>query len=211
MSQIHPEILDTDRLDVFHQLVKCKQFGYLAGGTALALQINHRKSFDFDIFVPEQIGNSLRRTIKTIFGDRRHEVDTADQITFTGPNNIQITFLWYYFKPLFPLIPTESISLSTIGDIAADKAMTIGRRAVWRDYVDIYVLLSQKYVTLTTIIQHAKKKFGTEFIETQFLEQLTYYQDITIVPIDFIGKSVETTEIQTFLTKEVANYLDNNL
>ena len=51
MSEIHLELFDTNRQNVFVQLSEFKTFGYLAGGTALALQINHRKSFDFDIFI----------------------------------------------------------------------------------------------------------------------------------------------------------------
>lgn len=207
MSQIHLEPLDTAKQNVFLQLAEFKTIGYLAGGTALALQINHRKSFDFDVFVPEEIGNSLRRKIKDVFGDCRYEINTADQITFAGPSDIQITFLWYDFKPLFPFILTDSLPLASIEDIASDKAMTIGRRAVWRDYVDLFFLLQQKKIDLKTIIKNAKQKFSNEFIETQFLEKLTYFQDITIVPIEYIGEPVETTQIQTLLTQEVSSYL----
>lgn len=48
MSSIHLEILDKDRQKVFKKLRVFKQKAILGGGTALALQLNHRVSFDFD-------------------------------------------------------------------------------------------------------------------------------------------------------------------
>lgn len=50
MSKIYLEILDKERIKIFQKMGDFKRIGYLAGGTALALQIKHRKSFDFDIF-----------------------------------------------------------------------------------------------------------------------------------------------------------------
>ncbi len=207
MLPIYLEQLDRARQDVFHSLAEFKNTGYLAGGTALTLQINHRTSFDFDVFVPDELGNRLRKKIKNVFGNIRYDVNTADQISFICPNNTLVTFLWYYFTPLFPLIPTESIPLASTLNISADKAMTIGRHAVWRDYVDIFCLLHRKHTDLTAIIVNAGKKFGSEFIETQFLEQLSYFQDITITPIGYIDQPVEPKAIQSFLTAEVSRYL----
>lgn len=45
MSKLILEILDTNRLDSFKKLKTFKQYGILGGGTALALQIGHKKSF----------------------------------------------------------------------------------------------------------------------------------------------------------------------
>ena len=50
MENLHLEILDNKRQLIFHQLLNFKSLGYLAGGTALALQAGHRVSYDFDIF-----------------------------------------------------------------------------------------------------------------------------------------------------------------
>ena len=51
MSKIYFKILDNDRMSVFDKLKAFQNEGYLAGGTALALQLNHRTSEDFDVFV----------------------------------------------------------------------------------------------------------------------------------------------------------------
>lgn len=207
MSKIHLEILDNDRLIVFNKLKAFKNEGYLAGGTALALLLNHRISEDFDVFINHEIDNKLRLKVKKIFGDVTFYVNSVDQISFTTQSNVKVTFLWYYFKPLNPIIPTTSLSMSSLDDIALDKAHTIGRRAVWRDYVDVFYVLKNNYVDLDKIIKMAGKKFTGEFVSTQFLEQLRYFDDIKTVPIEFVEKKYTDVEIKSYLQQTVKDYL----
>lgn len=207
MLKIHPELLDKNRLKIFNQLAVFENYGYLGGGTALSLQILHRKSFDFDIFVKKPISNQLRLKIKKVWQGAKFSLNTSDQLNLKTKDAVDITFVWYYFQPFFPEIKTSSISLASVFDIAADKAYTIGRRAAWRDYVDLFFLLQKKLITLDRIINLAKKKFSGEFNETLFLQQLSYFKDVTITPIEFIDKSYEVIQIQSFLEKQVEDYL----
>jgi len=64
----------------------------LAGGTALSLQITHRKSFDFDVFVGKEIDNKLRLEVKKVFGNVDFYVNSSDQISFATKRGINITF-----------------------------------------------------------------------------------------------------------------------
>lgn len=207
MSKIHLELLDKKRQKVFKTLSTFKNDGYLAGGTGLALQINHRRSKDFDIFIDRSVDNKLKLKVERIFGKVSFSVNTSDQISFKTPEGINITFLWYYFKPISDFVKTNSLSLASADDIVADKAETIGRRAVWRDYVDIFLLLKSKNYTLKRIIDLGKKKFKGEFVEMQFLEQLRYFDDLQIVPIDFTKKKYSDEEIKNYLQSQVKDYL----
>lgn len=207
MSKIYLEIFDTDRNQVFQKLSHFRQDGYLAGGTALALQINHRKSFDFDVFIENPVSHQLKKKVEQVFGKNEYYVNTGEQISFNTEKYIGITFVTYYYKPLFSPIKTASIELANMLDIAADKAHTIGRRAVWRDYVDFYFLLKWDLITVTDIIKYAQSKFGYEFIKTQFLEQLVYFKDLKMQKIDFLKESYTDTQIRSFLVKKVEEYL----
>ncbi|TSC86073.1 MAG: hypothetical protein G01um101416_723 [Microgenomates group bacterium Gr01-1014_16] len=207
MSKIHLEILDKPRQIIFSKLSGFKNFGYLAGGTALALQIQHRKSVDFDVFINKPVNNYLRLKAKTVFPASVFYVNTTDQISFTTPENINVTFFWYIYPPLLSPTTTPSISLASVNDIVADKAYTIGKRAVWRDYVDLFLILKKEIVTLNQIIRLAKQKFTGEFNEALFLEQLSYFKDLTIVPMDFIGPSPSPPEIQSYLETQVESYI----
>jgi len=211
MSKIYLEILDNDRLMVFSKLIDFKNEGYLAGGTALAFQLNHRISEDFDVFINREIDNKLRLKVKRIFGDVSFNVNSTDQISFVTHNGVRVTFLWYYFKPLNPTVLTTSLSMASIDDIAADKAHTIGRRAVWRDYVDVFYLLKNKHTDFNKIIRMAGKKFKGEFVSTQFLEQLRYFDDVKTVPIEFVAKKYTDDEIKSYLQLSVEDYLKKML
>jgi hypothetical protein len=207
MSKIHLGLLDKKRQEVFLKLKNFKKNGYLAGGTALALQINHRKSVDFDVFVTESISKNFKLKVQKIFGRVNFYVDSSDQISFKTEEGIGVTFVWYYYSVISPLITTLSISLASVFDIAADKAETLGRRAIWRDYIDLFFLLKWKILTLEKIIELAKKKFAGEFVETQFLEQLPYFADLKKAPIEFVREKYSDHEIKSFLEKQVKAYL----
>lgn len=207
MSKIYLEIFDTNRREIFKKLSFFRQDGYLAGGTALTLQINHRKSFDFDVFIEKPVSHKFKNKIEQIFGKCDYYINTGEQISFTTKENIGMTFVTYYFKTLLPPLKTDSISLASIYDIAADKAYTIGRRAVWRDYVDFFILLRKNIVVIEEIIEGAEKKFGTEFVRTQFLEQLVYFKDLKIQKIDFLKESYTDEQIRSFLSQKVEEYL----
>ena len=209
MSKIHLELLDKERQKVFEILSAFKNNGYLGGGTALALQINHRRSEDFDVFTFQPLNNKLKLKIEKIFGQVSFSLNTSDQINFKTKEGIKVTFFWYYFKPISDLVKTSSLSMASIDDIVADKAYTVGFRAVWRDYVDIFLLLKSENYSLKKIIELGRKKFRGEFVETQFLEQLRYFDDLQIVPVDFVKEKYKDEEIKNFLQEQVRGYLRN--
>lgn len=211
MSKIYLEILDKKRQAIFSRLSVFKNSGYLAGGTALALQINHRKSVDFDVFVEKPITGYLRKKINKVFGKQEFYINTSDQISFKTKGEIGVTFVWYYYPLLYPSIKTYFLNLASVDDIATDKAETIGRRAVWRDYVDIFFLLKKNIITLEKIMKLAKRKFQGEFVETQFLQQLPYFTDLIVTPMEYINKQYNEQEIKSFLEKQVEGYLKKRL
>ena len=212
MSKIYQEIFDGKRKKVFDELKIFSDIGYLAGGTALALQLKHRISYDFDIFISSAIDNTLRQRINVLFPDAVYSLNTTDQINLRTQENINVSFVWYYFPLLNPPIQTASLPIASLEDIAADKACAIGRRAVWRDYVDIYWLLKTQILDLNTIIQLAEQKFKGEFASSLFLEQLSYFDDISLVPIEFYGiESPQPQDIKFILKEEVKKYLHSTL
>jgi len=212
MSKIYLALLDKNRLEVFQKLSRFCGVGYLAGGTALALQLNHRRSVDFDLFSPTELKSSLFRKCQRVFGRFLTKLrDSEDQLTFVTPEGINITFVYYPYKNVSTLIKTPYLNLASIQDIAADKAYTVGRRALWRDYVDIFFLLKKRKVSLAKIIQLAQKKFGGGFNENLFLEQLTYYDDIEVAKVDFLRESYTEKEIKSFLEEETRKYLKSVL
>jgi hypothetical protein len=204
---LYLDSLGKDHQEVFSKLKDFSGEFVLSGGTALMLQINHRRSFDFDCFSGEPIDKTLLPKVRRIFGSKINvQVDNQDMLLFTTPQKVKIDFVYYPYPPLHGLLKSGSIPLFDVRDLASNKAYTVGRRATWRDYVDIFVLLRKNLVGLDNVIAEAKKRFMGEFSEKLFLEQLVYFKDLEIFPIDFIERKFIEEEIKDFFRMEVRRY-----
>lgn len=211
MSKIYHEIFDPERQKVFDTLSEFKNC-YLAGGTALALQIGHRRSYDFDIFSPDPLTPSLVKKTREMYGDDiTIRISNSDFLLLETPAHVGLHFVYYWFPLLKKTIPTTSLSLASVEDISADKAHTIGRRAEWRDYADLFFILKYNILPFDTVISNAQKKYGPEFNIRLFLEQLTYWGDIKDFSITFLQKQFTTEEVQVYLENVAARELKRRL
>lgn len=209
MSQLYFDVLTSTEKREFPKLAKFAKIGVLAGGTALALQIKHRRSYDFDIFCHDELSKTLSRKAQNVFGKITIINRFEDNLTFVTSSGAKITFVYYPFHRLYPVISTSAIDIFNWRDIALDKAYTIGRRAQFRDYVDLFFLMKEKKLTLNWIIKKAVKKFKSEFPEKIFLEQIVYFQDVKIFPIEFLKEKYTPEEIKSFFGKAAEQYTKN--
>lgn len=178
MQKLHAEILTKEQSELLY-LIGCfkNNFG-LVGGTAIALYIGHRRSIDFDLFSTEEFDNfKIRKKIKTYNKkiDRVIRDEEGDYSIIL--NNVRITFFNYPFKIFFQNKLNEYFNLPNLLTLAAMKAYALGRRAKWKDYVDLYFII-KKYYGIEPIIKQAKRIFAKEFNEKIFRAQLSYFKDI---------------------------------
>lgn len=210
ISKIHLDILDKKRQELLKLLFPYTKEFILGGGTALALQLNHRESYDFDFFSSNPIEKNMLEKLSQVLSIATISVDSSNELTFFTKNEIKVTFLHYPFGYRYPLIVlNDDLSLFSIKDIAIKKAYTVGRRGVYRDYFDLYTIFNSEAIRLEELIQETKKIYKSVFEEKIFLEQLVYFGDIsdfTIIPPK--GKVIPDPEqIKQYLEKLVANYL----
>lgn len=65
--ELHWDVLDKKRLDLLPHFVPWKKDGfYLARGTALALQLGHRTSLDFDFYTKKDFDPRLQRPTRPV-------------------------------------------------------------------------------------------------------------------------------------------------
>ncbi|MDO8529310.1 MAG: nucleotidyl transferase AbiEii/AbiGii toxin family protein, partial [bacterium] len=154
-----------------------KDFG-LVGGTAIALQIGHRRSIDFDLFSLKEFKNEKIRKIIAKSKCKIEKVfkDEEGQFTFFI-NGVQLTFFHYPFKISFSKHFRKILKMPDLLTLAAMKAYALGRRAKWKDYVDLYFII-RKYHSIEKIINKGKKIFKGEFNEKIIREQLSYFDDM---------------------------------
>lgn len=154
-----------------------KDFG-LVGGTAIALQIGHRQSIDFDLFSLREFDNAkIRRAIvRKGWQIGRVFKDEAGQFTFFV-NSVQFTFFYYPFPITFSKDWEKTVRMPDLLTLAAMKAYALGRRAKWKDYVDLYFIID-RYHSIGKVVDKTKEIFGNEFNERIFREQISYFDDI---------------------------------
>ena len=175
---------------------------YLAGGTATALQIRHRRSFDFDLMTDQDIHH--RRIINYInrsgFEIEDILTQSVDELTIII-NTVKVTFLSYHFSILADVPLDSYLLMPNLVQLSAMKAYALGRRSKWRDYVDLYFILKY-HVSFEKTAQKAKELFDKAFNEKLFREQLTYYDDIDFSEsVDFFSESESENVIKSYLTK----------
>ena len=141
--------------------LECIKPYILCGGTALAMQIGHRKSEDLDFMMwrisktekPEVNWNAIERELKEKIGEiENFNMLGFDQVEFVVKGVKFSFFVSDNFSPV--TAPTDylgNIRLADIESIMAMKMEVMLRRMKFRDYYDIYCMLQEGYSIHTGI------------------------------------------------------------
>ena len=198
-------ILNPDQLRLLSLIKAFSSDYYLVGGTAIALNIGHRRSIDFDLFIHKPIKRIRNRRIISENGFSISQViyEDKDQMHVIV-ENVKMTFFNFPFSIDATIDFDDFIKMPTLLDLAAMKAFALGGRAKWKDYVDLYFLL-RDYFSLEQISNNAKIIFGKSFNEKLFREQLPYFVDIDYTePVEYMPeKEISDADIRKYL-KEVS-------
>jgi predicted nucleotidyltransferase component of viral defense system len=169
---------------------------YLAGGTALALQLGHRKSVDLDFFSP--IFPRQEQLLQELSGYNPQIAQQAKGTLDTYISGVKVGFFEYKYPLLEPLVKYETVQLAQVLDIACMKLSAITSRGAKKDFVDLYVIL-QKH-KLSELIEAFEKKYkGLRYNKLHLLKSLVYFEDADKDPEpDYLVK-LRWTEIKKYL------------
>lgn len=172
----------------------------LYGGTAIALQLGHRESVDFDFFVLKSTDVlSLTQTLPYL-KDCEVLFSTPDTLTCNtaGPNPVKVSFfsLPDLQQAAEPLSTANGVTVASLLDLAATKVKVVQDRAEAKDYKDLYALISGGHVTLLEALQAAQRVYGPKFDVGGSLRALSYYTDGNLRSLD--------AGVRDFLTRAAA-------
>ena len=195
-----PDILSKEQKELLPLMQQFRREFYLVGGTAIALQIGHRKSIDFDMFKLANI-NAMRTLKKISDAKKRYTIThrAVDQIHLIS-DSVKITFFQYPY-PIEAKMDFEGVfRMPDLITLAAMKAYALGRRSKWKDYVDLYFLIRNHY-TIEQISEKSDALFGQMFSKKLFQQQLAYHKDIDYTePVEYLpGFDVDENEVKEFL------------
>lgn len=197
---LHPETLYPKTREVLEKLSKERFLRgfYLAGGTALALQLGHRKSIDLDFFSSEfprkeVVLNSLRGYILKIV---QEVTGTLDLLV----DDVQVSFLEYKYPMLEDRVEFLNVMMASVVDIGCMKISAISSRGSKKDFVDLYFILQS--MTLVDLLKKFSEKFeGAEYSEAHILKSLTYFDDANKDPESDYLKWVNWSEVKDSIIK----------
>lgn len=198
---MHHEVLTPEQRKLL-PLIKSfsGEFG-LVGGTAAALQIGHRFSIDFDLFTLKDFdSNFVQNQVRQNYPIEKIFVDRPQELTLVT-HDVKLTFYKYPFAIAFSKIFEKIIKIPDLLTLAAMKAFALGKRAKWKDYVDLFFIF--KKVRFADAIAKAEKLFWGEFNQKLFREQLAYYRDVDFTEKVIFLPGFETDEkiVQKTLTQ----------
>jgi len=156
---------------------------YLAGGTALALHLGHRRSGDFDFFrgkdfLPQDLLSSLRET-----GMVRVLQEATGTLTVML-REVPTSFFRYDYPLLRPLHESPwSLSLADPEDIAAMKLAALAGRGSRKDFVDLYVYTREVAPLEQTFSRFREKYRGVAVDPYQLVRSLTFFEDAEAEPM----------------------------
>jgi hypothetical protein len=199
---MHPEILSEEQKKLLPLINDFSRSYYLVGGTAIALHIGHRRSIDFDLFTTAQRLNlkAIKDKIyKNGYGKYENLFEDYQQkhLILEG---VKLTFFCFPYQVHAEHKFFKTIKLPSLLTLGAMKALALGGRNKWKDYVDLSFIL--KIHSLREVSDTATELFAGAFNERLFKEQLTYFDDIDYAEeVEFLpGYGVSAKEVKQFLT-----------
>lgn len=204
---MHLNILTKKQIELLDFVSKFRQDYYLVGGTAVALQIGHRRSIDFDLFTYGKFDSNQVKKFITKSGFTSEIVYEKEEQMTIIINKVKMTFYDFPFEIEAKLDFKNYIKMPDILTLAAMKAYALGRRAKWKDYVDIYFIL-KNYHSLNEINNRAVILFGSMYNEKLLKQQLCYFEDIDYKEeVEYVGEKIDEKIVKDFLIELVIKKL----
>ncbi len=148
---------------------------YLAGGTALSLQIGHRISYDLDFFTHNTFDSDmLLKSLNRVLKLKKVTITEGSLRGFS--NECEISFFLYQYPLIDKKEIYNNIYLASIKDIALMKIIAIGSRGLKKDFYDLYFIL-KNYYKITDLFNIFSKKFGENDInQFHYIKSLTFFE-----------------------------------
>ncbi len=204
---MHYEILDENRQKLLPLFDMFYDSFYLAGGTALALQINHRESIDFDFFSPSEFSTKelFDKIQINFFGHTIRKIQDEKNTLSVVIDSVKVSFLTYQYPLAESLLNETHFRVASVLDIGCMKLSAITSRSVLKDFVDLYFILKQ--YSLSTLLATIEK-VTPALDHAIVLKSLIYFDDVTIEPILFTKESeVNFDVIKEYLLSRVKEYI----
>lgn len=172
----------------------------LVGGTALALQLGHRKSIDLDFFgTIDCEAEYLRESIAgiaslTILKESPH-------IHIYIVDGIKVDIVNYKYPWLDDVVQEQGLRLASVSDIAAMKITAIIGRGTKKDFIDIAFLLH--HFSLEEILHFYAAKYNDSSV-FMAMKSLAYFDDAEADPMPDMFVNQSWQQVKAYILSKIS-------
>lgn len=172
----------------------------LVGGTALALQLGHRKSIDLDFFgTVDCEAEYLRESIAgiaslTILKESPH-------IHIYIVDGIKVDIVNYKYPWLDDVVVEQGLRLASVSDIAAMKITAIIGRGTKKDFIDIAFLLH--HFSLEEILHFYAAKYNDSSV-FMAMKSLAYFDDAETDPMPDMFVNQSWQQLKAYILSKIS-------
>ena len=174
---LHEQVVETGTLELIKRLCSDGQLSSfcLVGGTALALQLGHRRSEDIDLFTQEDIETTSLNAY--LSNEYSFSLSFVEKNTLKGDiRGVKVDLITFPYRMVNPMITEGGMRLAGRGDIAAMKLSAIAQNGTrLKDFVDIAFLSST--MSFSEMIDCYAEKFPNSNPVIP-LKAVSYFDDI---------------------------------
>lgn len=166
---------------------------YLAGGTALALCIGHRKSVDLDYFILKPVDTlALKTRIDEVFAQSKVEILFEQKNTlWCMINGVKVSFISRFDILLEPVQTVECFRIAGIKDITVMKLSAVCGREEYKDYFDLACIA--KVSDVRSWVSWWQQVYPTQDM-TSWIVALSAVGSVQKIPLD-ITESFKTRDV----------------
>jgi len=182
----------------------------LVGGTALALQLGHRKSVDIDFFSNEKIS---KKSIENILRDSFQvgTIEKTEHNILTYIDGVRVEMYDDWSTPFLDQPITEAgIRMASLADLANFKIEAIIERREKKDYIDLYYLFKE-FDPQEILKQHKKSNPLVSDRSILFALKEVKTAAVNESPMPNLTRSLEWNEITDTITKSAKKYFKKNI
>jgi hypothetical protein len=153
----------------------------LCGGTAIALQLGHRQSVDFDFFSSRAFDPAQLYSTVPLLGGSTVLQQAANTLTCRVERNDPVIVSFFGVPTLrrvaAPLLAQDNrLRVASLLDLAGMKAAVVQQRAEAKDYIDLHAML-QAGIALPSALAAARVIYGERFNPQLTLKALSFFGD----------------------------------
>lgn len=204
MQKFYLEALPKEQQEILKMLQPITDNNFvLFGGTAIALQLGHRMSVDFDFFRHSSVDQKEKTKFSKLDFMKNFDILQDEEDTFiVSVNGVKISFFGGIdFVNLCVPIHFQTLKIANLKDLLATKLAVITQRVEYKDYIDIVSIIS-KGVSLKQGFKRAKIFYKNQIATQEILKTIVYFKGGDLHKLKENEKNILKKAVKDFLQRK---------